>query len=109
MSVYVQTNLPILLPDAAANINATDTGKVLIIPNLNADRTYTLPAVAAGLHYKFIKTGAAGNIGTVAGPGAGLIKGVVLLGNGNVDVADGNDVSITFTANSLEGDSIDVA
>jgi hypothetical protein len=42
------------LTDANATILATNSGKTHLIANVSADRTFTLPAVAAGLRYKFV-------------------------------------------------------
>ena len=53
MSVYVQTNQPVTLLNAANTISAADTGKLMLIPALTAaTRVITLPAAAAGLHYR---------------------------------------------------------
>lgn len=42
------------LGDANATILATNSGKVHVIANVSADRTFTLPAASAGLEYKFV-------------------------------------------------------
>lgn len=44
----------ISLADANATISAANSGKVHTIANVSADRTFTLPAAAAGLYYKFV-------------------------------------------------------
>jgi hypothetical protein len=51
---------PVALSDA--NTTLSDTvhgGRTLIIPNLAAEKTYTLPSPVAGLSFKFIYGGAA--------------------------------------------------
>lgn len=48
------TGSVITVPDANTTILAADSGKVHIIANVSADRTFTLPAAAAGLRYKFV-------------------------------------------------------
>jgi hypothetical protein len=40
--------------NANTSILAADSGKVHTIANVSADRTFTLPAVADGLNYKFV-------------------------------------------------------
>jgi hypothetical protein len=40
-------------------VNASDSGQVHIVPDLTADATFTLPAVAANLSYTFIYKGTA--------------------------------------------------
>lgn len=42
------------LGDANATISAANSGKTHVIANVSADRTFTLPAVASGLYYKFV-------------------------------------------------------
>ena len=56
MSGYLQSNQVIILPYAATNISAVDTGKIFITPQTAAgvNVTYTLPTPSANLHYKFI-------------------------------------------------------
>ena len=109
MAVYVQTNQVFQLPDAPANISASDTGKVLLVPALGAARTYTLPAAAPGLHYTFIKQGApvALRAATIAGPGAGNMKGLVLRSDASVDAAQAGSVNVVFTATAISGDRLD--
>lgn len=51
---------PKAVPDAATyTVLRKDAGRTLLIPNLTADCTFTLPAAEEGLAYKFIYTGAA--------------------------------------------------
>ena len=44
------------VPDANTPITAGNSGKPHFIANVSADRTFTLPAAAAGLEYEFIAT-----------------------------------------------------
>jgi hypothetical protein len=46
----------IAVPDAATAISAANSGKPHLVANVSADRTFTLPAAAAGLDYEFIAT-----------------------------------------------------
>lgn len=50
------TGRVIAIPDAATALIAADSGKPLLVANVSADRTFTLPAAAAGLDYEFIAT-----------------------------------------------------
>ena len=84
MSVYVQTNQIVNIPNAAAYaVSMTDTGKVHICPQTTVgvgDITVTLPAVAAGLHYRFINgsaAAAAANV-IVQSAAAGLLNGLII-------------------------------
>src|SRR5690606_27522013 len=62
---------------------------------------------ASGLHYTFIKTGAAGNVGSIIA-GLNLIKGVVLRADASVDVAAAGDSRIIFSANAAAGDTVNI-
>ncbi len=112
MSVYVQTNQPILLPNAAYAVNASDTGKLMIINTVTAGRTYTMPAPTAGLHYKFINMAAGAIGGTIdIDCGVGLVNGGMICCNGAAAVA----VPVTanrhinfVTAATLKGDNVDL-
>jgi hypothetical protein len=44
----------IVLTDANATIKASDSGKTHIVPNVSADRTFTLPPAELGLYYRFV-------------------------------------------------------
>lgn len=48
--------LMIATPDTAYAVLAANSGKVHLVPNLSADRIYTLPTAAAGLSYEFWST-----------------------------------------------------
>ena len=51
---------PVALSDANTTLSATvHGGRTLVIPNLAAEKTYTLPSPAAGLYFKFVYGGAA--------------------------------------------------
>lgn len=109
MSVYVQTNQPVLLPDAAANISSADTGKLMIINTVNGARTYTLPAVAPGLHYHFVnKAPAALGANVTLDCGVGLVNGILSI-VGATPVAVTANQNIRFlTAATVKGDSVDL-
>lgn len=47
-------NGTVALGDANATISASDSGKVHIVANVSADRTFTLPAAEEGLTFKFV-------------------------------------------------------
>ena len=110
MAGHVQTNQTIQLPDAAYTVNAADTGKIFLVPTLTAaGRTFTLPAVAAGLRYRFINNPAAA---TLVGPGiisgGGTTVHGALLNVTPVVVAKTGQASCRFLAASVKGDYIDV-
>jgi hypothetical protein len=46
----------IAVADANTSISAANNGKPLLVANVSADRTFTLPTAAAGLDYEFIAT-----------------------------------------------------
>jgi len=50
------TGSPIAVPDANTTILAENSGKPHLVANVSADRTFTLPAAAAGLDFEFIAT-----------------------------------------------------
>lgn len=51
------------LTDADASISANNSGRTHLIPNVSADRTFTLPTAAEGLYFPFVGqiTGADGH------------------------------------------------
>ena len=110
MSLYVQTNQPILLPDADYTVGAADSGKIFIFTTVTGLRTITLPAVSAGLHYIFINKapgalGAAGQNVRITG-GALSMQGILLVGAAAGPVANAyvNFIGVT----SMKGDRLDV-
>jgi hypothetical protein len=112
MSGYVQTNQPLLLPDAAANISLVDTGKIFLVNTVTGNRTYTLPAATVGIHYRFINmaAGALGGTVSITGP-AGTLYGSAVMGpTGGVALLPiSGSTTINFlTAVSLKGDTIDL-
>lgn len=46
----------IAVADANTTLSVADSGKPLLVANVSADRTFTLPAPAAGLDFEFIAT-----------------------------------------------------
>ncbi len=51
----IQTPM-ISLTDANTTILAANSGKIHLIPNVSADRVYTIPPASAGLYYEFWST-----------------------------------------------------
>jgi len=115
MAVYVQTNqpIPLTLIPAAYAVNAADTGKLFLIGPMAQATTITLPALQAGLHYRFQTTVAGVALAflcTIRAVAATNIQGVL------ANVADGlgvvtNRTSLAFVsaANPCAiGDTIDL-
>ena len=76
------TGSPVMVGNANYTFLAANSGKPHIIANVSADRTFTLPAVAAGLDYELIaEVGAADGHDwiIVAAATANLFKGGVLM------------------------------
>ncbi len=48
------TTSRVAVPDADTAIQAADSGRIHVVADVSADRTFTLPAPAAGLTYEFI-------------------------------------------------------
>lgn len=104
MSGYVQSNQTITLPDTSIPLSASDTGKVFLIPALTANRTYTLPPVAPGLHFVFINTALAANNAIIQGPN-NLLQGVLIRTGVAVATAVGANEQINFVGGtSVVGD-----
>ena len=56
----------VFVEDAAAvNINADNSGKIHVIPDLTADSTFTLPTEEVGLNFEFWYGGTAADAGAV--------------------------------------------
>ena len=113
MAVYVQTNQMIQLtaPGGAGTytVGATDTGKIFMIPVLGAGNTLaiTLPALAAGLNYKFIAQGTLGAAATIApGPAANIVCGQIQ--NQAVATAKANAGNVQFTGTAVIGDQVEL-
>lgn len=97
----------ISIPDANTSILAANSGKVHTIANVSADRTFTLPAVAEGLNYKFVaEVGAADGHDWifVAAATADLFKGGVLM----VDTDAGPATSAAVVADQSDDDQLQV-
>jgi hypothetical protein len=77
---------------ASTTLTSTDVG-VLYVPQQTANNVVTLPAVAAGLHFKFICTATANgtNTLTISGAATGLL-------NGYYDGVVAAPVKVSFTA-----------
>lgn len=95
------------LGDANATILAANSGKVHLIANVSADRTFTLPAVASGLRYKFVaEVGAEDGHDWifVAAATADLFKGGVLM----VDTDAGPATVAAVVADQSDDDQLQV-
>lgn len=118
MAVYLQTNARVQLTNANTAISAVNTGKIHFIPALTVGtKTYTLPPVAAGLHYRFIAAPVGANLSQIAAivapAAAAIIQGALVntnTGAGNVStiVAKANGTFARFTATAVKGDYIDL-
>lgn len=101
------TGPSISVPNANATILAADSGKVHTIANVSADRTFTLPAVAVGLNYKFVaEVGAADGHDWifVAAATADLFKGGVLA----IDTDAAPAVASAVVADQVDDDQLQV-
>lgn len=97
----------VALSDANASILAANSGKVHTIANVSADRTFTLPAVAAGLNYRFVaEVGSADGHDWifVANSTADLFKGGVLM----VDTDAGPATVAAVVADQSDDDQLQV-
>jgi hypothetical protein len=104
--VYANPGI-VSLTDANATILAANSGKTHLIANVSADRTFTLPAVAAGLRYKFVaEVGAADGHDWifVAAATANLFKGGVLM----VDTDAGPATVAAVVADQSDDDQLQV-
>lgn len=116
MSGEVQSNQPINLPDAAYTVSPVDSGKIMFVNTVTANRTYTLPLPAAGLHYRFINKAPGalgGNVIIATNGGAAIMNGIIIQVGAAVNATRSlpvaGSVSNTFvTAVSLIGDCVDV-
>lgn len=110
MSVYLQTNQPVLVATAATYApSLADTGKIFILAAQGAGMIITLPAAATvGTHYRFIMNALAGGVVTIGtAAGAGGLGGVALTANSTVPVI-ATTLTVNFAATATFGDYIDV-
>src|SRR5690348_12626910 len=105
MSVRVQTNQALILPDADYNVTEADTGKIFLIPNITGTRTLNLPALYPGLHYIFINRNLVANDLRITG-GAASMTGVLINEGDNPTSAAGSRVN--FIGTSLPGDCVEL-
>ena len=107
MTSYIQSNQPVFLPDAAQILSAVDTGKIMLINTVTATRTYTLPAVAPGLHYTFLNMspGVLGANIKITG-GANSMQGTLFTLAATAAVA--NTFVNFITGATLKGDRLDI-
>lgn len=86
------TGRVIAIPNANTSLIAADSGKPLLVANVSADRTFTLPAAAAGLDFEFIATvGAADGHDWIISTGSDtnyFVGGIVHLDTDAQDAAD---------------------
>jgi len=115
MSIYIQSNQVVSLPNTNLTISAVDTGKIMITPQTvgATNITFTLPSLAAGLHYRFINGAPAALSGTVLilSQTANSIFGSILTGPTlGVALKDVNGQTQTgfLTGISIRGDYIDL-
>lgn len=96
---------------AAANvITAAESGTVFFLNNAT-EFASTLPAPAAGLHFKFVVTGApsGADYTITTNASANIIKGGVVCSDGNAgDTTTGEDTISFKTGVSLAGDFVEV-
>ena len=118
---HFQTNRAVHLPDADLTVSEVDTGKVMLIPILTDNRVITLPAVEAGLRYRFIAspTGAASTaLGFTAtltpAPAANIVNGVLTVNNGGGPplvagvISKAGAANCVLTATAVKGDYIEI-
>ena len=109
MSIYSQSNQAELLLDAAVTLDAADTGKLIVIPVLAANRVITLPAAQAGLHYRFMAAGTLSHSATITPATTGLINGLLITNaTGTLSgVAKTGANTVVMTATAVLGDFVD--
>jgi hypothetical protein len=107
VGTLAHTGEPIAVGNADYTILAENSGKVHIIANVSADRTFTLPPVQRGLTYKFVaEVGAADGHDWifVAAATANLFKGGLLV----VDTDAGPAVASAVVADQSDDDQLQV-
>lgn len=109
MSGFVQSNQVENLLDAATTLDAADTGKLLVIPALSSNRVLTLPAAAAGLHYRFMAGATLGHTFTITPATTGLVNGLLITNaTGTLSgVAKTAANTVVMTATAVLGDWVD--
>jgi len=113
MSGLVQTNSLITLSgaDLAYTVSAVDSGKTfLLVPTAGTALVISLPANAAGLHYRFMNGSAITATIAITATGA-TISGTCIMGptNGVALLAISGRTTINFLANTaVTGDIIDL-
>lgn len=99
-----------LVKTAASTLTAEDSGKVIFLNSATGFAT-TLPAPAAGLHFKFIVSTAptSGNHTIVTSGGANIIEGNSFISPDAIGVPAVNEDSINLVANQAAiGDNVDL-
>jgi len=98
------------MPDAAYQVNAADTGKLILIGVLAGNRVVSLPAPAAGLHYRFMATATLSHSATLTpNPAGNIVNGIFQVNNaGTTDtVAKTAAANAVMTATAVLGDYVD--
>ena len=96
------------LNDSSASshtLDMGDSGKTYLLDGGSAARTVTLPAVKAGLRFKFIATDVTTASTIATNEGTALIKGGILLATAWETLAG---TTITATTNNVVGDWIEL-
>lgn len=111
-SDYIQSNQVVHLPDDdVLDFNNSDSGKIFMIPELSADRTYRIPLRDKGLHFTFINNcGAANTLGFVATIDPRLVGDTMygaLLNTPAAVVHKDNAADTQLLAISVQGDYVD--
>ncbi len=112
MAIYIQTNQPISLPNANASISAADSGKLMLFAAITGNRTYTLPALQAGLHFRFQNMAPAGLGASAIIQGSGgllnaLMNGVLIKGGVVCAAVVGRSAVNFINGQSVKGDFLD--
>lgn len=109
MTNYIQSNQTVQLTDASVSISEVDSGKYFLVPTLTGARTFTLPSVKAGLHYRFVNNCGGNTLGAAAliAAAAGNIVYGALLNVTPTVVAKTGAASCRFLTASVKGDYID--
>jgi len=113
MSVYLQTNQCMNLQNIAAyQLTPQDTGKIILLnAAVGQGVTVTLPALAAGLHYRFQSMVAGATLAhdvAIRGVAANNISGILTI-VGADPVAKTGATSVTFTTAACAiGDAVEL-
>jgi len=108
---FIQSNIPVYLPDSAYTLDSSDSGKLMLVPVLASNRVLTLPAAAnnAGLHYRFMAIGTLSHSLTITPAATGLVNGLLITNNAGTlaGVAKTAANTVVMTATAVLGDWVD--